>query len=226
MLPANKEKITIDIEEVCRYLGYGNSRPEEDVSIMIGDCMDDVYRSAQLRSVCRRFPVAFPTEDTVRIGAMDIKSSTLSRALEGCTEAMVFGATVGMGIDSLIAKATVNNITRSAIYQAVGAAYIEAYCDLINDDIDTRIRLEGKHTRRRFSPGYGDFSIDCQRGLFDLLDLTRQTGICLTSGMAMTPSKSVTAIVGISCDGAGDPSGTYEKKCETCTKTDCPYRSI
>ena len=55
----------------------------------------------------------------------------------------------------------------------------------------------GRTIRPRFSPGYGDLSINLQRDIFSALEPTKMIGVSLDPDMFMTPSKSVTAIVGI-----------------------------
>ncbi len=53
--------------------------------------------------------------------------------------------------------------------------------------------------RFRFSPGYGDLPLAFQRQLLDALQADRRIGIGLTDTLLMTPSKSVSAIIGIRC---------------------------
>ena len=79
---------------------------------------------------------------------------------------------------------------------------------------------KGLYLRPRFSPGYGDFPLSCQEGLLNGLQAGKRIGITLTEGSLMMPSKSVTAVIGISenkefCTVTG---------CEICEKTDCAYR--
>ena len=69
---------------------------------------------------------------------------------------------------------------------------IENVCDLFNK----KINGEYQYTKSRFSPGYGDLPIEFQRDIFSVLNLNKNIGVYLTEGMQMTPSKSVTAIIG------------------------------
>ena len=109
---------------------------------------------------------------------------------------------------------SVTSITEASIYQAAGAAAIEAFLDRYNDKIETQYEAEGISLRPRFSPGYGDLSLEHQKDWFRLLDITKQIGVELTDSLLMTPSKSVTAIIGLSyVNGIKTNSG-----CEHCTK--------
>ena len=57
--------------------------------------------------------------------------------------------------------------------------------------------IPGKTLAARFSPGYGDLPLEFQREIFRALDVPRRIGVSLGSSCLMSPSKSVTAIVGI-----------------------------
>ena len=56
---------------------------------------------------------------------------------------------------------------------------------------------EDKILRPRFSPGYGDLPLDFQKEFLKITDASRKLGISLNDSLLMSPSKSVTAIIGI-----------------------------
>ena len=56
---------------------------------------------------------------------------------------------------------------------------------------------EGLHTKPRFSPGYGDFSLEHQRDFMRILDLENSLGLTLTGSLLLVPEKSVTAVIGL-----------------------------
>ena len=53
-----------------------------------------------------------------------------------------------------------------------------------------------EHTSR-FSPGYGDFDIGFQKEIFKLLNCPKNIGLSLCDSFIMSPSKSVSAIIGL-----------------------------
>ena len=196
------DNLELNKKEIYRYLGYSKidaeSIVEEKLEEMIDECIDDIRRVSELRSVCLRFPLCTDEDgETLYIGDAEIKSKDLSKNLKGCSEVFIFGATIGIGTDRLIAKAKITNMTKAAVYQAVGAEFIEAYCNIINRNVKEKVALEGKVTAPRFSPGYGDFNINYQEKIFEMLNLTKHAGISLTDNMIMVPSKSVTAVIGV-----------------------------
>ena len=112
--------------------------------------------------------------------------------------------------------------------QAAAAALIEEVCDELNEQLRLEAAQEGKSLRPRFSPGYGDFRLEHQTELFRILEVQKRIGVTLTEHLLMMPSKSVTAVIGISdmpqdaqCggQGAGLTSG-----CGACDRTDCSFR--
>ena len=106
------------------------------------------------------------------------------------------------------------------ILQAVAAAMIETCCDEVNDALRRTAEQEGLYCRPRFSPGYGDFSIEHQRDFSRLLDTPRKIGLTVTESCLLAPIKSVTAVIGLS----ETPQPCHRKGCEECGKTDCAYR--
>jgi cobalamin-dependent methionine synthase I len=79
----------------------------------------------------------------------------------------------------------------------LGNERIEALCDAFNEDMRTVKSLSGESLRPRFSAGSGDFSIEYQKKLFEILDPPTSIGLTLNDSYLMTPLKSVTALIGV-----------------------------
>lgn len=142
-------------------------------------------------------------------------SRALARHLKGCNEVLLLAATLGSRVDIAIRRTALESVAEGAAAQAVGAALIESYCDSVQSQADTGELAQ----RPRFSPGYGDWSLEEQRLLFSVLNCSKGIGLSLTDGMMMAPSKSVTAVIGLSEDVA-----CVWNKCMTCGNKNCPYR--
>ena len=69
-------------------------------------------------------------------------------------------------------------------------------CEALADEAE-RIIKENSDCKPRYSPGYGDMSIETQKGLLELLNAGKLLGINLAKSYLMTPIKTITAIVGI-----------------------------
>lgn len=120
-------------------------------------------------------------------------SSDLAKNLKDCEKVIVFAATVGIGIDRLISKYSRLSPAKALIFQAIGAERIESLCDVFCSDL----KKKGYLTVPRFSPGYGDLPLDIQKNIFAVLDCPRKIGLTLNSSLLMSPSKSVTAFIGV-----------------------------
>ncbi len=125
------------------------------------------------------------------------KSVKLRNNLEGCKAAVLFAATVGSGMDRMIRRFEKSDPQMGLFLQGLGAERVESLCDLFNAEVDAAAQSLGHMTRRRFSPGYGDLPIEVQKEFLPLLDAERRLGITLSDSYLMSPSKSVTAIIGI-----------------------------
>ena len=130
----------------------------------------------------------------VDFGVFRANSDSLAKNLKGADRTIVFGATVGLDIDRFAAKYSRISPSRALILNALGAERIEALCDEFARDIEAEY---GAKLTPRFSPGYADLPLSFQKEIFTLLDLPRRIGITLTDTMLMSPTKSVTAFIGL-----------------------------
>ena len=78
---------------------------------------------------------------------------------------------------------------------AIGAQQVEGGCDRLCARLAQQ--FPDRQLTDRFSPGYGDLTLEMQRDVMAALDCGRTIGITLTDSLLMTPSKSVTAIIGM-----------------------------
>ena len=81
--------------------------------------------------------------------------------------------------------------------QAAGAMFIESYVEKLQDFFQSEEAKNKNAIRPRFSPGYGDVSLEVQRIFFELLDCQKNLALTLNDSLIMSPEKSVTAFVGI-----------------------------
>ena len=184
-------EIRADEKEALRYLGYGRNVPDENTQALISECKAELERVITAKCCYVRMPVVFG-ENTLNIGFGEIQSKALSKNLDECSEAFIFAATIGIGADRLIMKYERTSPAKAVMIDALASSAIEAWCDKINHQLCENLR-----SRPRFSPGYGDFDIKHQKDIMALLGISRKIGLSLTESMLMTPTKSVTAIIGI-----------------------------
>lgn len=225
-LSADDKELETDRGEVYRYLGYRRAVPDAAVRQETESCIADLEKVITPRYVYRYYPLeAISTGDPdlniLRVAGMEIRSRNLTRTLRGCREAAIMACTLGLGPDRLIARANVTSVSHAAIYQAASAAMIETVCDAVNERIRKEAGERGLYCRPRFSPGYGDLPLDLQTGISRALNMAKEAGIFLSESLLMTPSKSVTAIIGLS----DIPQPCHVKGCEACSMADsCSFR--
>ena len=132
--------------------------------------------------------------DVCDLGAFAIRSRDLAVHLAGCKRVMLFAATLGVGFDRELQKQSKLSPSRAYALQMQGLREIEHFCDALCEEFASQ---QGVMLRTRFSPGYGDLSLEIQRDVFRVLEPQRRIGLCLSDSLMMSPSKSVTAFVGV-----------------------------
>ena len=218
--------LTPDINEVIRYLGYRGAEPDDSVRAEITECIRELQKAVTPRFVYERFPLIVKTEpdgtSLLCLGDLEIRSRDLAKNLEGCCGVYIMAVTLGPGPDRLIRRASVGQMSRAVVLQAAAAAMTETWCDQINERIRQEAERDGLCTRPRYSPGYGDLPLELQKDISGILNMPKEIGVSLTKTLLMTPSKSVTALIGVS----DKPSESRGRGCGSCkASANCPYRA-
>ena len=229
----------VNRREIYRYLGYRGADPDAMVKEAVESCLEELERAVTPRYIFRRYEIEWaedsafekescpgespPEAPLLQIAGMEIRSRSLSRNLRGCRGAYLMAATLGIGPDRLIARASVSQMSRAVIFQAAAAAMIENWCDEVNKKIIQEAAEQGLYCRPRFSPGYGDFSLDFQTGFARILHIQKEIGVSLTESRLMMPSKSVTAVIGLSDENRQ----CVLHGCEDCSKSgECAFSRL
>lgn len=207
----------VNKREILRYMGCKDATA--DMMVLVDDCLKETDGIFTFKVAYDYFDITIG-EDLVDFGSVSCESKGLSTNLSQCHKAVIFAATIGIGIDRLIAKYSRISPSKALCFQAIGAERIESLCDLFNKEITREANSQNLFTRPRFSPGYGDLSLHIQKNIFEILDCPRKIGLSLNESLLMSPSKSVTAIIGIS----DKPKYCSTSGCSECSKTDCNFR--
>ncbi|MBO5928768.1 MAG: Vitamin B12 dependent methionine synthase activation subunit [Clostridia bacterium] len=181
----------VDVREIARYAGCRTEN--HDIEEKIRACVTEAQHLFKYTIVYTECPVAV-TGTTVDFGVFRVPSQSLCRALAGCCTAVLFAATVGLEIDRLVARYGITEPSKALLLQSFGAERIEALCDRFGEFLK---ETTGKTLHPRFSPGYGDCPLCVQHDLFTVLDCSRKIGLSLTDTLLMSPTKSVTAVIGL-----------------------------
>ncbi len=209
------ERFAVNEREIWRYSGYFGVTDgvDEELKRLLCQVQEELSCAFSYKVCYRRMSIEqLPFLET---------SKDLQKCLCGCTEVILFAATIGMEIDRLILRYQRLAPTKALLMQAYGAERVECLCDVFCREIRELTAEEQLSCTPRFSPGYGDLPLETQREVFALLDCNRQIGISLNQSLLMTPSKSVTAVFGLG-RWAGDRA---KRKCSACVKDNCEYRN-
>ncbi len=236
-----KTSIPVDTSEVYRYLGYSGKAigavTDKRVAELVDDACVQMHEVLSPQAVYAEYPVltdfaAECSEDVaadrlnfIDMGFMTLHSESLAKNLQGCEKVIVFAATIGAQPDRLIQKYSLMNPLMGVVMQAVGAMFIESYCDVLNRELNATYLREGLYARPRFSPGYGDFPLESQKAIFAALRCSQKIGLTLMDTLIMAPSKSVTAVIGYHSEASCDADGIADvSRCAGCEKKNCEFR--
>ncbi len=205
-------------KEVLRMLGYGGAGANERLSRLIRALTDELSARAKPKSAFGLWKVNIEPP-MVLVGDMRICSASLAEHLMGASHAALLAATLGAQADALVRRYSMADMEKAAVINAVCAAMIEAYCDDIVSEIAKSDAIAGLCAAPRFSPGYGDFAIECQADILSVLNAGKRIGLTQTGGMMLAPTKSVVAVIGF-----GRDVKKTAHKCAGCDNADCEYR--
>ena len=183
----------INVKELNRYAGYGKL---DTLSNEISECLIEAEPYLTYK-VCYVETEIKVDNDKIDFGFNTVKSSSLANRLKGLQNAIVFVATVGLGIDRLINKYGKISPLKSLIFQSIGAERVESLIEVFVNELSENYIKSNKALTSRFSAGYGDFSLSFQKDIFEVLNVNKNIGVTLNESLIMSPSKSVTAVIGV-----------------------------
>lgn len=181
-----------DRNEILRYAGCRDANSQ--ILLLLENCIKEVQDKLTYKVCYRKLSVTVD-KDVCDFKAFKVVSKKLAENLKNCENVLLFAATIGIEIDRLIAKYSRISPSKALMFQALGAERIEKLCNAFCNDSEREMDVTLK---ARFSPGYGDLQLSVQKDIFGVLDCSRLIGLSLNDSLIMSPSKSVTAFVGVS----------------------------
>lgn len=186
----------LDLTEALHYLGMKEA-PSEEMRRGIAAAAERLTQSVRPRYVYRVFPVSHTREGMVLQGSgVTLPGGTARRMLEQCEKAALLLCTLGAAFETLLRAEQARDMARAVMLDACGSAWVEAGCDEAERELAAR--FPGSYLTDRFSPGYGDLPLALQPAVCAVLDARRRLGVEVTESLLMIPTKSVTAVIGLS----------------------------
>ncbi|MDF9867019.1 hypothetical protein OKW22_000578 [Bacilli bacterium PM5-3] len=201
-------KVKLDLSEIKRYLKYDSDSIDEVTNNNINKAIKLVEENASLKYTYNRYSINI-NENNIEVNntILNFKSNDLARHLDNCDEVILLVATLGLPLDNLIKKLEITDLSLAYIVNAIAVEYLEKCLDKIQDELNIE-----KNKTSRFSIGYGDLKLEYQSDFIKVLDATKKIGVNVLDTNLMIPSKSVSAIIGLS----NKKIGTSLKKCDKC----------
>ncbi len=185
----------VNVGEVLRYAGVKGDLLQ--LEPILDSCIREAEKVLTYR-VCYGEYSIYLEDNRIIADFMQIESVDLRKNLTNCDSVVLFGATLGIGFDRLLTGYSSISPTKAVLLQAIGAERIESLCDTFCNELMKEKLKDGRALKPRFSPGYGDLPLSIQHTIFNVLDCPKRIGLTLNESLIMSPSKSVTAFVGIS----------------------------
>ncbi len=209
----------LDLKEPLRYLGV-NGEADPALLAQLSAAADKLTGAVTPRYIWRAFSLAFGPEGPALEGAgLALPGALAAKMLSECAQAVLLVCTLGAGFEALLRAEQARGMARAALLDACGSAWVEAGCDEAEAEVSAR--FPGLYRTDRFSPGYGDLPLALQKDVCALLDAPRRLGVQVTDSLLLNPSKTVTAVIGLS----DRPQPARVRGCGFCNlRENCQYR--
>lgn len=149
-----------------------------------------------------------------------VNSDILYKHLQDSKQVIVLAATVGESVERASTKYfEKGEYALGLLIDAAATAAVEQAANALCTMLAEQFKQKGINLTTRFSPGYGDWSLEEQDKIATLAHI-EAIGVSLTKSKMLFPRKSITAVVGMKT--LGDESKGFS--CKECAKKDCVMR--
>lgn len=211
----------INKNDVLRYLGYHGGEIEGKYDELIEENAKFLLKKATPRYTYSVFEIE--SHNPVKLKGTNIvfESSQIQKHLENSSRCILLAATLGPEVDKSIRVKTLKDMADAVIFDSCASSGIENLCDNLTEYLEKKFEEENLYLTDRYSPGYGDFPLSAQKDICLLTGCGSKIGLFCNNAYALTPVKSITAIIGIS----DKPCEKYLTGCRNCRLNgDCSYR--
>ena len=189
---------------------------------MIDSTIEELIQIARPQSIYQIYDLHRDGDRVMISGtSFQLKGDSIASHLSKSDKCCLLAVTLGVEADRKIHSYQVKEMTRAVILDACASAGVENICQGIQAEVKALVAKEGQYITNRFSPGYGDFPIEAQGELLNLLKGYQRIGLTATARHLLIPRKSVTAMIGI---GPTSMEQDY-LPCDGClARIHCKYR--
>lgn len=224
----DKIKIRISEQEVFRYLGYQKNSINtinEDIEKVITEEIEETYPLLENKGLYQFLDISSISENGIIITEQKHTfrvNNEIVSLLKNAEYLLLAVVTIGIGIESSVQEKFYNNdYMRAMALDAAGTVAVKTVGKWLNNFIQERNSQNGLRFSRYFEPGSGDWKIQEQKQIFNMLK-PEKIGVKLSSSYMMYPSKSLSWIRGAGHNLVN--SYRDEFSCQYCLLTNCPFR--
>lgn len=217
----NAKLLEINKEELLRYAGI-KTRQKIDEKILEKVC-EETKILIKPRGIWEIYNYNNENQTILSEEAIKLTGKLIGTHLKSSERVACMAVTIGEEIT--------NEVTRrfeqgdyffSLLLDAAGTATVEQVADEMEKQIRQEVVKEGCKMKWRYSPGYGDWSLDQQLEMFKLSKAAK-IGMKLSEAKMLIPRKSITAIIGLTRNEICNEQ-KHKHNCENCNKNDCLAR--
>ena len=184
------------ITTALRYMRVPPDKHNYELILTVKNAFTKLQEFITPRFVWGRFHILH-IDDGIQLDDTFIYSRDISRLTSRSDECILIAATLGHETDRQIAIAQQKNMLDGLALDSCASVMIDSCIDgFIQSEIAPSLS-ENEFLTHRFSPGYGDLSMNVTEDIIAILDATKKIGLSVTRSLMMSPVKSVTAIAGI-----------------------------
>ncbi len=193
MRPAPTDK---NITDALRYMGVPPASHTEELICTVSEAFGRLEGYITPRCVWGRFHIT-NFDGGIEIEGAKIYSKDIARLTSRSDDCIILAATLGHETDRQITIAQNKNMLDGLALDACASVRIDSYIDdVVRSEISVSLR-ENERMTSRFSPGYGDLSMNVTEDIIAILSAAKRIGLSVTRSLMMSPVKSVTAIAGL-----------------------------
>jgi cobalamin-dependent methionine synthase I len=212
----------IDKNIVLNYLGHKDQFIDDKLNNIIDEIILNAVEYIKPASVYGIFDIKINEDNIIFDNKFTVSSKDLFQLLKFSEKAVLIAFTIGSLIEQKIKFLSYTDVTKAVILDCCAAAAIENYADNVLNKILEKLRNDCLNLTNRFSAGYGDFSLNHQTDIINILDTRRRIGLYTDNNSLLYPKKSITAVVGIIDK---EIQHSYYAGCENCAaRNNCTYR--
>lgn len=197
----------VDFRQVCDWIGLNSADNIDIADSQLLRQTEEAVRLIESSAAARYTYAVFDIDSTadtpsavlsLKGTALSLSGNDIALLLRDCRQCIILAVTIGGLVDRLLRKAQVSSMSDALILDLCASSAAENLCEQISRDLEDQYEQKGLYLTDRFSPGYGDLPLSLQKSICQVLQTDRRLGLTANSSDMLIPSKSITAVIGIS----------------------------